>query len=44
VLREAGVISQRQDGTARLSRLRSEDLGTRFPGLLEAVLHASTSA
>jgi DNA-binding transcriptional ArsR family regulator len=44
VLREAGVISQRQDGTARLSRLRSGDLGTRFPGLLEAVLQASTSA
>src|SRR5881398_3965893 len=38
VLREAGVISQRQEGTARLSRLRSEDLEARFPGLLEAVL------
>jgi|SRR5437763_16676421 len=45
VLREAGVISQRQDGTARLSKLRSEDLETRFPGLLDAVLTAaSTSA
>ena len=45
VLREAGLISQRQDGTARLSKLRSEDLETRFPGLLDAVLTAaSTSA
>ena len=40
VLREAGLIVQRQEGTARLSRLRSEDLETRFPGVLEAVLQA----
>jgi DNA-binding transcriptional ArsR family regulator len=38
VLRESGVIGQRQDGTARLSRLRSDDLDARFPGLLAAVL------
>jgi DNA-binding transcriptional ArsR family regulator len=43
VLREAGVISQRQDGNARLSKLRSPDLEARFPGLLAAVLRASTS-
>ena len=41
VLRQAGVISQRQDGTARLSRLRSDDLEGRFPGLLDAVLSAA---
>jgi DNA-binding transcriptional ArsR family regulator len=42
VLREAGVISQRQDGTARLNKLRSEDLESRFPGLLDAVLRAAS--
>src|SRR5881227_1529132 len=44
VLREAGVIVQRQEGTARLSRLRSEDLEARFPGLLEAILRAGAAA
>jgi len=41
VLRDAGIISQRQEGTARLSRLRSGDLDARFPGLLDAVLAAA---
>ena len=41
VLREAGVICQRQEGTARLSRLRSEDLDERFPGLLDAILRSA---
>lgn len=41
VLREAGIITQRVDGTARLSRLRSEDLDARFPGVLDAVLRAA---
>jgi DNA-binding transcriptional ArsR family regulator len=40
VLREAGVISQRQEGTSRLNSLRRADLDTRFPGLLDAVLGA----
>lgn len=40
VLREAGVICQRQEGTARLSKLRSEDLNARFPGVLESILQA----
>jgi DNA-binding transcriptional ArsR family regulator len=34
VLREAGVIHQRQEGTSRLNTLRREDLEARFPGLL----------
>src|SRR5512132_4278817 len=38
VLREAGVIRQRQDGTARLNSLRRDDLEARFPGLLDTVL------
>ena len=40
VLREAGVISQRQRGTARLNSLRRQDLDARFPGLLDSVLGA----
>jgi DNA-binding transcriptional ArsR family regulator len=38
VLREAGVIEQRRDGTCKLSTLRRADLDARFPGLLDAVL------
>jgi DNA-binding transcriptional ArsR family regulator len=38
VLREAGVIQQRLEGTTRLNTLRREDLDRRFPGLLSAVL------
>jgi len=41
VLREAGVIEQREEGTARLNSLRREDLDARFPGLLDAVLAAA---
>jgi len=41
VLREAGVIRQRQQGTSRLNTLRREDLDARFPGLLESVLRAA---
>ena len=43
VLREAGVIQQRQQGTTRLNRLRRVDLETRFPGLLETILRAAES-
>ena len=38
VLREAGVIRQRREGTAKLTELRRDDLELRFPGLLDAVL------
>jgi len=41
VLREAGVIQQRQRGTARLNALRRQDLDARFPGLLDSVLRAA---
>ncbi|MDX6673268.1 MAG: hypothetical protein QOH11_686, partial [Solirubrobacteraceae bacterium] len=41
VLREAGVIEQRVEGTARLNSLRREDLDQRFPGLLDAVLEST---
>ncbi len=41
VLREAGVIRQRYEGTSRINRLRTEDLEARFPGLLTAVVTAA---
>ncbi|AGN20551.1 redox-sensing transcriptional repressor, ArsR-family [Corynebacterium glutamicum MB001] len=40
VLREAGLITQRYEGTAILSALRSEDMEARFPGLLTSVMRA----
>ncbi|MDT0332103.1 ArsR/SmtB family transcription factor [Nocardiopsis lambiniae] len=40
VLREAGIIHQYYEGTSRMSRLRTQDLEERFPGLLPAVLRA----
>ena len=41
VLREAGVIRQRLEGTTKLNSLRREDLDARFPGLLDSVLNAA---
>ena len=41
VLREAGVIQQRNEGTARLNTLRWEDLDARFPGLLQQILQSA---
>ena len=38
VLREAGVIRQRVDGTKKLNSLRREELDRRFPGLIDAVV------
>ncbi len=42
VLREAGVLTQEQQGTSKLTSLRREDLDVRFPGLLDAVLDAAS--
>jgi DNA-binding transcriptional ArsR family regulator len=43
VLREAGVISTRVEGKNRVNALRQEALEERFPGLLEAILHARSA-
>jgi DNA-binding transcriptional ArsR family regulator len=43
VLREAGVIDQREEGTAHLNSLRREDLDLRFPGLIDAVLAGASA-
>jgi DNA-binding transcriptional ArsR family regulator len=40
VLREAGVIRQREDGNRRWTTLRRDDIEARFPGLLDAVVTA----
>jgi DNA-binding transcriptional ArsR family regulator len=41
VLREAGVIRQRLEGTTRMNSLRRKDLNARFPGLIDSVLQAA---
>jgi DNA-binding transcriptional ArsR family regulator len=43
VLREAGVIRQRLEGTTKLNSLRRTDLDGRFPGLLDAVLRGAVT-
>ena len=40
VLRQAGLVHTRTDGAAHMNTLRSDELETRFPGLLAAVLAA----
>jgi DNA-binding transcriptional ArsR family regulator len=41
VLREAGVIHQRPEGTTRVNTLRRADLEARFPGLLATILKSA---
>lgn len=41
VLREAGVISTRVEGTRRISTLRGQDLDVLYPGLVAGVLAAA---
>ncbi len=38
VLREAGLIQTRNDGTTHLNTLRRTEIDQRFPGLLAAIL------
>lgn len=38
-LREAGLISQRQYGLERRSRVREQDLSSRFPGLIGLIVN-----
>jgi DNA-binding transcriptional ArsR family regulator len=40
ILREAGVISMRADGTRRIACLRRDDLDALYPGLLDGILGA----
>lgn len=43
VLREAGLILQRQDGNRRLTALRQDAIDRRFPGLLDMIINAYQS-
>ncbi|MGP3991250.1 ArsR/SmtB family transcription factor [Streptomyces sp. 3N207] len=40
VLRDVGLVEQRDQGTKRLNRLRREEFDARFPGLLDLTLRA----
>ena len=40
VLRDAGLVEQRDQGPRRLNRLRREEFDARFPGLLDLTLRA----
>jgi DNA-binding transcriptional ArsR family regulator len=40
VLREAGLIHQRDDGNRRWTSLRAADLEERFPGLVDTIVGA----
>ncbi|MEV4560238.1 metalloregulator ArsR/SmtB family transcription factor [Kitasatospora sp. NPDC049285] len=41
VLREAGLIRQCRRGTSKMNSLRTADLATRFPGLLDSIVTAA---
>ena len=41
ILRDAGVIQTRTEGTVHYNGLRIDDLDTRFPGLMRSVIDAS---
>jgi DNA-binding transcriptional ArsR family regulator len=41
VLREAGIVQVRTEGTQSLTSLRWDDLEARFPGVLQSVLKAA---
>jgi DNA-binding transcriptional ArsR family regulator len=43
VLREAGVVKCREEGTRRFYTLRRDALEARFPGLLDTVLRAAAA-
>ena len=40
ILREAGVITKRMEGTKSFMSVRKADLDARFPGLLDSILNA----
>jgi DNA-binding transcriptional ArsR family regulator len=43
ILREAGVLTKRIQGTKGYTRLRKDDLDQRFPGLMDSILDADAS-
>src|ERR1700689_2731295 len=43
ILREAGVLTKRIQGTKGYTRLRKDDLDRRFPGLMDSITTADAS-
>ncbi len=41
ILRESGVVLTRKEGTQHINQLRHQDIESRFPGLLDAVLKSA---
>lgn len=41
VLRESGIIQMQAEGTQFINSIRRDDLESRFPGLLDAVLQSA---
>ncbi|WEO93534.1 ArsR family transcriptional regulator [Streptomyces sp. FXJ1.172] len=44
VLRDAGLVEQRDEGPRRVNRLRREEFEARFPGLLDLLLRGDGDA
>jgi DNA-binding transcriptional ArsR family regulator len=42
ILREAGILTKRIQGARGYTRLRKDDLDSRFPGLIDSILSADT--
>jgi DNA-binding transcriptional ArsR family regulator len=42
ILREAGVLTKRIQGTKGYTKLRKDDLDRRFPGLIDAIIDAES--
>jgi len=40
ILREAGIVTKRQQGTKSYVCVRKDDLDSRFPGLIDSILNA----
>ena len=40
ILREAGILTKRIQGTKGFTKLRKDDLDRRFPGLIDAIIDA----
>lgn len=43
VLRECGLVETRGERTAHMNRLRRDEMDSRFPGLLDAVLKGQSA-
>jgi len=44
ILRDAGIVTKRHEGTKSYMCLRKDDLDSRFPGLIDAILRTGAAA